>query len=118
MREENQLRGYMTMNRTVIVVTIGLLALLQAISCETTVASAQMDVVMPFPTAGFQSGVIDEVQGSTIRIDGRSYVLKSDVLVVNHEGEPLELGRIIPTSLVKFHLKEGHIDKMVVKLPQ
>ena len=40
------------------------------------------------------------------------------MLVVSHEGEPLELGRIIPTSLVKFHLKEGYIDKMVVKLPQ
>ena len=106
------------MNRTVIVVTLGLLALLQATPLVPSVVFAQMDVAMPFPTAGFQSGVIDEVQGSMIRIDGRSYVLKSDVLVVNHEGEPLELGRIIPTSLVKFHLKEGYIDKMVVKLPQ
>jgi len=83
-----------------------------------SVGLAQTDIVMPFSTAGFQSGVIDEVQGSTIRIDGRSYVLKSAVVVVNHEGELLEIERIIPTSLVKFHLKEGHIDKMVVTLPQ
>ena len=40
------------------------------------------------------------------------------MVVVTHEGEPLEIERIIPTSLVKFHLKEGHIDKMVVTLPQ
>ncbi len=73
---------------------------------------------MPFTTAGFQSGMIDEVERSSIRIDGRSYVLKSAVLVVTPEGEPLELGQIIPTSKVKFHLKEGHIDKMVVTLPQ
>lgn len=73
---------------------------------------------MLFSTVGFQSGVIDEVQGSTIRIDGRTYVLKTAVLVVTHWGKPLELERIIPTSLVKFHLKEGHIDKMMVTLPQ
>ena len=106
------------MNRTTIVATLGLMALVQTMPFVPSVGFAQMDVVMPFPTTGFQSGVIDEVQGSTIRIDGRSYVLKSAVLVVNHEGEPLDLERIIPTSRVKFHLKEGHIDKMVVTLPQ
>ena len=37
---------------------------------------------------------------------------------VGFQSEPLEIERIIPTSLVKFHLKEGHIDKMVVTLPQ
>ncbi|MDP9131624.1 MAG: hypothetical protein M3M98_00630 [Nitrospirota bacterium] len=106
------------MNRTVIVVVCGFLTILQGAPSFPPIGFAQTDIAMPFLTAGFQSGVIDEVQGSTIRIDGRSYVLKSAVLVVNHEGEPLELERIIPTSLVKFHLKEGHIDKMVVKLPQ
>ena len=106
------------MNRTAIVVALGVLALMQAAPSVLSVGFTQTEIAMPFSTAGFQSGVIDEVQGSTIRIDGRSYVLKSAVQVVNHEGEPLELERIIPTSLVKFHLKEGHIDKMVVKLPQ
>ena len=106
------------MSGKVIVVVLGVLALVQWVPSVSSVGFAQTEIVMPFPTAGFQSGVIDEVQGSTIRIDGRSYVLKSDVLVINHEGEPLALDRIIPTSLVKFHLKEGHIDKMVVKLPQ
>jgi hypothetical protein len=108
----------MPMNRTVIVVMLGLLALVQGIHLWSSVGFAQTEIVMPFSTAGFQTGVIDEVQGSMIRIDGRSYVLKTAVVVVNHEGETLELERIIPTSLVKFHLKEGHIDKMVVKRPQ
>lgn len=106
----------MTINRLAFMVVLGLLALL--LPSAPSFVSAQTEDVMPFSTAGFQSGVIDEVQGSTIRIDGRSYVLKSAVLVVSHEGEPLEIERIIPTSLVKFHLKEGHIDKMVVTLPQ
>jgi hypothetical protein len=39
-------------------------------------------------------------------------------MILDHVGEPLELARVLPTSLVKFHLKEGRIDKMVVKLPQ
>ena len=106
----------MAMNRILIIVALGVLTVV--LPSVSSVGLAQTDIVLPFSTAGFQAGVIDEVQGSTIRIDGRSYVLKSAVVVVNHEGELLEIERIIPTSLVKFHLKEGHIDKMVVTLPQ
>jgi hypothetical protein len=55
---------------------------------------------------------------SSIEIDERSYELKVDATILDREGEPLELARILPTSLVKFHVKEGRIDKMVVTLPQ
>ncbi|MBX3236981.1 MAG: hypothetical protein KF814_12575 [Nitrospiraceae bacterium] len=79
---------------------------------------AQETIKLPFPTVGFQSGSVDEVHGSSIRIDGRTYTMKSDVIVVDHKGRELQLERIIPTSMAKFHLKEGHIDKMVVTLPQ
>ncbi len=109
------------MNNTVFIVMLGLLTLGQTLPPVSSVSFAdaeQAQETMRFSTAGFQAGVIDEVQGSSIRIDGRSYVLKSAVVVLSHEGEPLEIERIIPTSLVKFHLKEGHIDKMVVTLPQ
>ena len=109
------------MNNPVVIVMLGLLTLGQtmpSVPSSSLAETAQGPEAMLFSTVGFQSGVIDEVQGASIRIDGRSYVLKSAVVVVNHEGEPLEIERIIPTSLVKFHLKEGHIDKMVVTLPQ
>lgn len=109
------------MKNPAILVVLSLLALMQMVSSVSSLSFAQTEQpqeAMRFATAGFQSGVVDEVQGSTIRIDGRSYVLKSAVVIVNHEGEPLEIERIISTSLVKFHLKEGHIDKMVVTLPQ
>ena len=109
------------MNNTVVIVMLGLLTLGQTMPSVPSSSSAETEQApeaMRFSTAGFQAGVIDEVQGSSIRIDGRSYVLKSAVVVLTHEGEPLEVERIIPTSLVKFHLKEGHIDKMVVTLPQ
>ena len=121
MRQENQLKEGLAMKNALLYVVIGMLAWWQIGPAEVPIASAESEPpqeAMLFSTVGFQSGVIDEVQGSTIRIDGRSYVLKAAVVVVTHEGEPLELGGIIPTSLAKFHLKEGHIDKMVVKLPQ
>jgi hypothetical protein len=74
---------------------------------------------VPPPTVGYKSGQVTEVRPPfSIEIDERSYDLKSDVTILDREGEPLELARILPTSLVKFHLKEGRIDKMVVTLPQ
>ncbi|ULA59184.1 MAG: hypothetical protein LZF60_90061 [Nitrospira sp.] len=121
MREENQLRDSLAMRSARLFMMIGALTWVQiglgglpSVCAE----SEQTQEAALFSTVGFQSGVVDEVQGSTIRIDGRSYVLKAAVVVMTHKGEPLDLERIIPTSRIKFHLKEGHIDKMVVTLPQ
>jgi hypothetical protein len=73
----------------------------------------------PPMTVGYKSGQVTEVRPpSSIEIDERSYEVKANVVILDREGEPLELERILPTSLVKFHLKEGRIDKMVVTLPQ
>ena len=70
-------------------------------------------------TVGYKSGQVTDVRPpSSIEIDERSYELKVDVTILDREGEPIELARILPSSLVKFHLKEGRIDKMVVTLPQ
>jgi hypothetical protein len=75
--------------------------------------------VSPPMTFGYKSGQVTEVRPPlSIEIDERSYEIKSDAMIVDREGDPLELARILPTSLVKFHLKEGKIDKMVVTLPQ
>ncbi len=106
------------MTRTIRLVVLGLLILAPVRAPSVYADIEQSQESMLFSTVGFQSGVIDEMQGSTIRIDGRTYALKTAVVVVTHEMEPLEVERIVPTSLVKFHLKEGHIDKMVVTLPQ
>lgn len=121
MREEDQLGVPLAMKSALLLIVMSSLTWLpmgSAVVPSVFAESEQAPEAAIFSTVGFQSGVVDEVQGSTIRIDGRSYVLKAAVMVMTHEGEPLELDRIIPTSLVKFHLKEGHIDKMVVTLPQ
>ncbi|MBS0171717.1 MAG: hypothetical protein JSR62_15315 [Nitrospira sp.] len=106
------------MTNRMLLMMLGLLALVPVGSHSVYAEPEQSQEPISFSTVGFQSGVIDEVQGSTIRIDGRTYVLKANVLVVDHRSRSLELERIVPTSLVKFHLKEGHIDKMMVTLPQ
>ena len=83
------------------------------------VAAGLCQAVSSSMTVGYRSGQVTEVRPpSSIEIDGRSYELKVDVMILDREGEPLELTRILLTSLVKFHLKEGKIDKMVVTLPQ
>ncbi|HJR77289.1 MAG TPA: hypothetical protein VJ805_09955 [Nitrospiraceae bacterium] len=95
---------------------IVILALL-AVNGEIAVGLCQ--TVSPPMTVGYKSGQVTEVRPpSSIEIDERSYELRANVMIVDREGEPLELARILPTSLVKFHLKEGKIDKMVVTLPQ
>ncbi len=108
----------MTTRNKVILFACVLSSLLAFLPAFTASISAQSQVEMPFSTAGFQTGTIEDLHGTTIRIDGRMYVIKADAIVVNHKGQPLELERIIPSSVATFHLKEGHIDKMVVKLPQ
>lgn len=83
------------------------------------VAVGLCQTVSPPVTVGYRSGQVTEVRPpSSIEIDERSYTLKTDITILDDEGEPLEFARILPTSLVKFHLKEGQIDKMVVRLPQ
>lgn len=83
------------------------------------VAEGLCQTVSPPVTVGYKSGQVTQVRPpSSIDIDERAYELKADVTILDREGDPLELTRILPTSLVKFHLKEGRIDKMVVTLPQ
>jgi hypothetical protein len=97
-------------------ITVVILALF-GMSWEVSVGLCQ--TVSPPMTVGYKSGQVTEVRPpSSIEIDERSYELKVDVMILDREGEPLEFARILPTSLVKFHLKEGRIDKMVVTLPQ
>ena len=96
---------------------VGIIVVLSVMNWDVAVSFGQP--VSPPVTAGYKSGQVTEVRPpSSIEIDERSYELKTDVVILDREGEPLELVRILPTSLVKFHLKEGRIDRMVVRLPE
>ena len=95
----------------------GIVAVLAALTLQAGVGLGQT-TSQPM-TVGYRSGQVTDVRPpSSIEIDERSYELKVDVTILDREGEPLELARILPSSLVKYHLKEGRIDKMVVTRPQ
>jgi hypothetical protein len=83
------------------------------------VAVGLCETVAPPVTVGYKSGQVTDVRPpSSIEIDERSYELRADVVILDPDGDPVEFARILPTSLVKFHLKEGRIDKLVVTLPR
>jgi hypothetical protein len=71
-----------------------------------------------FSIAGLERGMVTEIRPTSIEIDGRRYSLKTGAIVVNEQGREIELGSVVPQSEVKFHLKEGQIDKLFVILPQ
>jgi hypothetical protein len=96
---------------------LGIVAVLAVLTLQAGVGLGQT-TSQPM-TVGYKSGQVTDVRPpSSIEIDERSYELKVDVTILDREGEPIELARILPSSLVKFHLKEGRIDKMVVTRPQ
>jgi hypothetical protein len=98
---------------------LGIVAVLVLLTTALQLGVGFCQTVSPPITVGYKSGQVTQVRPpSSIEIDERSYELKADVTILDREGEPLELARILPTSLVKFHLKEGKIDKMVVALPR
>ena len=64
------------MNNTAFIVVLGLLTLgptMPTVPSISLAETAQGPEAMLFSTVGFQSGVIDEVQGSTIRIEATRY---------------------------------------------
>ena len=74
--------------------------------------------VFPFSTGGFERGIVTQVHQTSIEIDNKTYGLKPEIVIVNDQGQPIEIEGVMPNSDVKFHVKEGRIDKMVVSLPR
>ncbi len=71
-------------------------------------------------------GYVTEVSTHDIQIDGYSYKVKVGAELLDPEGEPLmesegvpfPVTKIVPGSAVKFFLKAGEIQKMIVTFPQ
>ena len=79
------------------------------------------DELPPSMTIGYQNGTITTIYEKTLDIDGRSYGLMPDVVILNHRGRTLEPRDLVVSAEVKFHVtKEDNnkIDKMIVTLPR
>lgn len=73
-----------------------------------------------------KSGMVTGVSANDIQIDGYNYRIKVGVEILDQEGEPLmesegvpfPVTKIVLGSAVKFFLKAGEIQKMIVTFPQ
>ena len=79
------------------------------------------DQPLPSMTIGYQNGTITAIYEKTLDIDGRTYGLTPDVVMLDEHGEMLDPARLVVTAEVKFHVKKeqsNKIDKMIVTLPR
>ena len=79
------------------------------------------DQPLPSMTIGYQNGTITAIYEKTLDIDGRTYGVTPDVVMLDDYGRVLDPGRLVVTAEVKFHVKKEQsnmIDKMIVTLPR
>ena len=79
------------------------------------------DQPLPSMTIGYQNGTITAIYEKTVDIDGRTYWLVPDVVMLDKYGRMFDPGRLVVTAEVKFHVtkeQNNKIDKMIVTLPR
>ena len=79
------------------------------------------DQPLPSMTIGYQNGTITAIYEKTLDIDGRTYGLMPDVVMLDEHGDMLDPARLMVTAEVKFHVKKEQsnmTDKMIVILPR
>ena len=100
----------------------GVMVLAVTVTSVVTVGITLADEqALPSMTVGLQQGAITAIYEKTLDIDGRTYGLTPDVVMLDEQGEVLEPGRLMVTAEVKFHVKKeqsNKIDKMIVTLPR
>ncbi len=79
------------------------------------------DQPLPSMTISYQNGAITAIYEKTLDINGRTYGLAPDVVMLDEYGRMLDPGRLMVTAEVKFHVtkeQSNMIDKMIVTLPK
>lgn len=79
------------------------------------------DQPLPSMTISYQNGTITAIYEKTLEINGRTYGLMPDVVMLDEDGKVLDPGDLVVTAEVKFHVKKEQsnmIDKMIVTLPR
>ncbi len=99
----------------------GVMLLAVAVLSVVPVGFTQADD-QPLPTVavGYQNGTITALHEKTLDIDGRTYAVMPDVVMLDQHGEALDPGRLMVSAEVKFHVKKEQsnmIEKMIVTLP-
>ena len=63
-------------------------------------------------------GEITAVGSSTLDVAGRFYGLHPKLTIVSEEGQPMELQQLRPGLIVRYHVKEGALDRIIVLTPR
>lgn len=99
-------------------ITLLAVTVLSVVNVDVTPAD---DQPLPTITVGYQKGTITAIYEKTLDIDGRTFWLMPDVVMLDEHGDMLDPGRLMVTAEVKFHVKKEQsnmIDKMIVILPR
>jgi hypothetical protein len=89
---------------------------LSVVNVDVTAAD---DQPLPSMTIGYQNGTITAIYEKTLDIDGRTYSLTPDAVILDDSGNKLDAGMLAVTLGVKYHVKKGqtdNIDRMILFL--
>ena len=106
--------------RLLVRVGITLLAV-TVLSVMTVGVTLADDQPLPSMKISYQNGTITAIYENTLDIDGRTYGLMPDVVMLDEHGDMLDPARLMVSAEVKFHVKKeqsNKIDKMIVILPR
>jgi len=117
LKRSNRISGH---SRLFMRTGISLLAVtvLSVMSVGVTLAD---DQPLPSMTISYQNGTITAIYENTFDIDGRTYGLTPDVVMLDEHGDMFDPARLMVSAEVKFHVKKeqsNKIDKMIVTLPK
>jgi len=70
------------------------------------------DQPLPSMTISYQNGTITAIYEKTFQIDGRTYSLTPDAVILDDSGNKLDAGMLAVTLEVKYHVKKGETDKI------
>lgn len=79
------------------------------------------DQPVPTITVGYQSGKITAVYQTTFQIDGRTYSLTPDAVILDENGNEIDASYINVEIEAKFRVKKDQndkIEKMILILPR
>ena len=99
-------------------ITLLAVTVLSVMSVGVTMAD---DQPLPSMTIGYQNGTITAIYENTLDINGRTYGLTPDVVMLDEHGDMLDPARLMVSAEVKFHVKKeqsNKIDKIIVTLPR
>ena len=83
--------------------------------------STRADQQLPVMTVDYQSGTITAIYETTFQIDGRTFSLTPDAVILDDRGRQVDAGALMADLEVKYRVKKDRndkIDRMIVFLPR